>query len=163
MTPSLYLFEGGSEEKHCPLPFEQISINFSSSRLICQHFFWEALKLYWPKDIDMRDWTQESSKPTQLKQFLNKYPVKHPLKTSLHFCKYIAFIFWFDDMSVILPFQWGRVTATSRASMLPMTRWNRVRRFGTSCSPWLEPVGFVLVLPFLVILLFWFGRKNVRK
>ena len=38
-----------------------------------------------------------------------------------------------------------------------------VRRFATSWSPWLETVGFVLVFPFLAILLFWLGLKLVRK
>ena len=38
-----------------------------------------------------------------------------------------------------------------------------VRRFATSWSPWLETVGFVLVFPFLAILLFWFGLKLVWK
>ena len=38
-----------------------------------------------------------------------------------------------------------------------------VRWFATSWSPWLETVGFVLVFPFLAILLFWLGLKLVRK
>ena len=38
-----------------------------------------------------------------------------------------------------------------------------VRRFATSCSPGMEPLGFVLILPFVAILSFGPGMKNVRK
>ena len=38
-----------------------------------------------------------------------------------------------------------------------------VSRFATSCSPWLEPLGFMLILPFVAILSFGPGMKNDRK
>ena len=40
---------------------------------------------------------------------------------------------------------------------------NSVSRFATSCSPRLEPLGFMLILPFVAILSFGPGMKNVRK
>ena len=36
-----------------------------------------------------------------------------------------------------------------------------VSRFGSSCSPWLEPVGLLSILPFWTILFFGSGLKNV--
>ena len=41
--------------------------------------------------------------------------------------------------------------------------YSSVSRFATSCSPRLEPLGFVLILPFVAILSFGPGMKNVRK
>ena len=35
-----------------------------------------------------------------------------------------------------------------------------VSRFGSSCSPRLEPVGFLSILPFWSILFFWVGSEK---
>ena len=47
--------------------------------------------------------------------------------------------------------------------MIYVWYWTSVSRFATSCSPSLEPLGFVLILLFVAILSFGPGMKNVRK
>lgn len=89
----LNLFERESEEKQCPLPFQQISINVSSSWSICQHTYREAL-LYWTKDIDMWHRTQEFAfnKSQTLSWYTSCILLKILCKTGHNLCKYVGIL-----------------------------------------------------------------------
>ena len=63
-----------------------------------------------------------------------------------------------------LPSSWLHSTSPPSAppeSHFKVRLQNSMSHIGRSYSPWLELVGFVIFLPFLTILLFWLGLKNV--
>ena len=63
--------------------------------------------------------------------------------------------------AILIPLYSLVTTYISDFMFTPLCLGISVSRFGSSCSPWLEPAGFLSILPFGTILFFGSSLKNV--